>query len=489
MSTTSEAKDPVLEKQAFIGGEWVESESGERMEVVSPGDGSLVGTVPKCTAADVQVAAEAARESQKALASLSVYTRAKMMYEADRIARARVESDARILCRECGKTINEARMEMDPYTINHYIEAAEGWKRFRGTVNPYTQEDTLDKRIIISHEPIGVVGIVAPWNWPADIPNICASHALMAGCPIILKPASTTPFSIIGLAEVYEEAGFPAGSVSVVTGPGGVVGEELVANPGTDAIHFTGSTEVGVHLTRIAGVKRLCLELGGNGPLVVMDDANIDAAVEAAMLGCFYLAGQVCTASERILLHETIHDEYVEKLVARATALKVGDPLDESTEMGPLHNAQTIDQVQQHFDDARERGGDFLCGGTIDGHYCQPTVVDGVTSDFLMYREETFGPVAPVSTFSSLDEAIEMANETQYGLQGAAFTSSLRTAFLLGEGIQCGTVLINESNNSWDQLSPFGGRKQSGLGRELSSWMFDEITEVKQMNIDIGKVK
>lgn len=487
MSVVTQAE--VLEKKVLIAGEWVESESGERTEVFNPGDGSLVGTVPKCTVKDVQAAIEAAKEGQKALAKMSVYTRAQLMHKADKIAKERAESDAWTLSRECGKTINEAREEISPYGINHFIEAAEGFKRFRGLVNPYTQEDNLNKRIFISHEPIGVVGIIGPWNWPYDIPNIWAPHAVMAGCPIILKPAGTTPFSIIALAEILQEAGFPAGSVNVVTGPGSVVGEELVRNPGTDLIHMTGSTPTGVHITQVAGVKRLSLELGGNGPLVVMDDANIDAAVDAAVLGCFYLAGQVCTASERILLHEKIHDEYVEKLVARAKAIKMGHPQDESTEMGPLHNQQTIDQVQEHIDDARKRGGKFLCGGNIDGHYCEATVVDGVTNDFLMYREETFGPVAPISTFADIEQAIEMANETPYGLQGAAFTSSLRNAFLLGEGITCGTVLINESNNSWDQLAPFGGRKQSGLGRELSSWVLEEVTEIKQMNIDISKVK
>lgn len=482
-------REKVLDKKVLIGGKWVESESGERFDVFSPGDGSLVGSVPKCTKKDVQVAIDAAKEGHKAMARMSIYRRSELLYRADRIARARVESDAWILARECGKTIREAREEIDPYTINHYIEAAEGIKRFRGTVNPYTQEDNTNKRIFISHEPIGVVGIIGPYNWPMDIPNICATHALAAGCSVILKPASTTPFSAIGLAEIFEEAGFPPGAVNVITGPGSVVGEELVANPGTDAIHFTGETKTGVRLTQIAGVKRLCLELGGNGPLVVMDDANIDAAVDAAVLGCFYLAGQVCTASERILVHHAVHDEFVEKLVARALTIKVGDPLDETTDMGPLHSQQIVDQVQAHFDDARQRGGKFLCGGTIDGRYCEPTVVDGVTSNFLMAEAETFGPVAPIMTFSTIEEAIEIANETPYGLQGAAFTSSLRNAFLLGEGITCGTVLINESNNSWDQLAPFGGRKQSGLGRELSSWMFDEVTEIKQMNIDIAKVK
>jgi acyl-CoA reductase-like NAD-dependent aldehyde dehydrogenase len=480
------APSTTLEKKLFIGGEWVESESGDRFEVTSPGDGSVIGTVPKGTEKDVQNAIAAAIEGQKALAKLSVVRRAEMLHEASRIAKRRAEEDSITLCREVGKTIREARDEVAVYSNPHYIEAAEGLKRLRGLVHPSTQEDSNDKRILVTHEPIGVVGIISPWNWPNDIPNIAASHGLAAGNAVIFKPASTTPFSAIAVAEIYEEAGFPPGSVSVVTGPGGIVGEELVANPGTNAISFTGETTTGERLTRIAGIKRLLLELGGNGPLVVMDDANLDAAVEATITGCFYLAGQVCTASERILVHHRVHDEFVDKLVARTRTLKVGNPLLEDTDMGPLNNPQNAAKVQAHINDARARGGRFLLGGGMDGLYCEPTIVDGVTSDFLMARDETFGPVAPIMTFGSVDEAIEIANETPYGLQGAAFTSDLRTAFLLGEGIRCGTVLINESNNYWDQLAPFGGMKKSGLGRELSDWIFAELTETKQISIDIG---
>jgi len=481
--------DAVMDYKMFIGGEWVESVSGERFDVWSPGDGSLIGSVPKGVEADVHKAIEAAKKAQKEMAKLSIPARSKLLFKASEVAYRRLEHDARVLCRECGKTITEARDEIDHYSAPHFIEAAEGIKRYRGRINPSIQEDTLNKRILVIHQPMGVIGVISPWNWPHDIPNIAVTHALAAGNAVILKPASTTPYSALMLAEVYEEAGFPKGSVNVVTGPGGVVGEELVSDPGTNAIHFTGETATGEHLTRIAGIKRLMLELGGNGPLVVMDDANLDEAVEATITGCFYLAGQVCTASERILVHEAIHDEFVEKLVARAKQVKVGNPLDDDTDMGPLNNPGNIAKVQAHYDDARERGGTFLMGGNIEGMYSDVTVVDGVTSDFLMARDETFGPVAPIMTFKDIDECLRIANETPYGLQGAAFTSSLRTAFLLGEGIECGTVLINETNNCWDQLSPFGGVKKSGLGRELSDWCFDELTETKQLNIDISKVK
>jgi len=481
--------DPPMDMKMYIGGEWVESVSGERFDVYSPGDGSRIGSVPRGTAEDVQKAIEAAKKAHKAMASLSIPARAKLLYKASEISYGRLEHDARILCRECGKTITEARDEINNYSNPHFIEAAEGIKRYRGKINPSIQEDTLNKRILVMRQPMGVIGVISPWNWPHDIPNIAWTHALAAGNAVIVKPASTTPFSALMLAQVYEEAGFPPGAVNVVTGPGSTVGSELVSNPGTNAIHFTGETTTGEYLTRIAGIKRLMLELGGNGPLVVWEDANIEEAVEATIVGCFYLAGQVCTASERILVHEAVHDEFVEKLVARAKKVKVGNPLDEDTDMGPLNNPSNLEKVKSHYDDARERGGKFLMGGNIDGMYSDVTIVDGVTSDFLMARHETFGPVAPIMTFKDMDECLRIANETPYGLQGAAFTSDLRTAFLLGEGIECGTVLINETNNCWDQLSPFGGVKKSGLGRELSDWCFDELTEIKQLNIDISKVR
>ena len=449
--------DAPMDYKMFIGGEWVESESGERFDVYSPGDGSLIGSVPKGTVKDAQRAVEAAKKAQKQMAKLSIPARAKLMEKASAIATRRLEHDARVLCRECGKTITEALSELGDYCNPHYIEAGEGIKRYRGRINPSIQEDTLNKRILVMHQPMGVIGVISPWNWPADIPNIAITHALAAGNAVVIKPASTTPYSALMLAEIYEEAGFPKGSVNVVTGPGSTVGEEIVRNPGTNAIHFTGETVTGKRLTEVAGIKRLMLELGGNGPLVVMDDANLDEAVEATIVGCFYLAGQVCTASERILVHEAVHDEFVAKLVARAKKVKVGNPLDEDTDMGPLNNLSNVAKVQSHYDDAREHGGKFLMGGNIEGMYSDVTIVDGVTSDFLMARDETFGPVAPIMTFKDIDECLRIANETPYGLQGAAFTSSLRTAFLLGEGIECGTVLINETNNCWDQLSPFGG--------------------------------
>lgn len=335
---------------------------------------------------------------------------------------------------------------------------------------------------------MGVVAVISPWNWPSDIPNIGLSFGLAAGNSVILKPASYTPLSGIILAQIYEAAGFPKGAVSVVTGSGGEVGDVIVSSPDVNAIVFTGSTEVGEEITRKAGLKKLLLELGGNGPIVVMDDAHIDHAVEASAVGAYYIAGQCCTAAERLLVHESIHDEFVRKLVERTRKVKMGDLMREDTDMGPLNNEPSARTVDAHVNDARESGARILFGGHRNKLFHEPTVIDDVTPDMLVFREETFGPVAPITTFSSLDEAIELANATPYGLTAAAFTSSLRRAFLLAEGIKAGSVNINETTNYWEQQAPFGGAKKSGMGRELSKWIMDDLTDIKTITIDIEKV-
>jgi succinate-semialdehyde dehydrogenase/glutarate-semialdehyde dehydrogenase len=332
------------------------------------------------------------------------------------------------------------------------------------------------------------VAVISPWNWPSDIPNIGLAFGLAAGNSVVLKPASYTPLSGIILAEIYEAAGFPKGAVSVVTGSGSEIGDTLVSSPDVNAIVFTGSTEVGEGITRKAGLKKLLLELGGNGPIVVMDDAHIDHAVEASAVGAYYIAGQCCTAAERILVHESIHDEFVRKLVDRTRKVKMGDLMAEDTDMGPLNNEPSARTVDAHVNDARESGAKILIGGHRNKLFHEPTVIDEVTTDMLVFREETFGPVAPITTFSSLDEAIELANATPYGLTAAAFTSSLRRAFLLAEGIKAGSVNINETTNYWEQQAPFGGAKKSGMGRELSKWIMDDLTDIKTVTIDIEKV-
>ena len=431
------------------------------------------------------------------MARMPVGVRAQLLKRAGEIAESRKEEIVRTIVQECGKTIHEAREEVWFSNI-HYGDAAAEVQRHRGAVLPSTADQVATsagdlkggtaKRILVTKEPIGVVAVISPWNWPADIPNIGLSFGLAAGNAVILKPSSYTPVSGLLLAEIYEAAGFPRGAVNVITGLGSEAGDALIRSPDVGSIVFTGSVEVGEEITRKAGIKKLLLELGGNGPIVVMDDGNLEHAVEASAVGAYYLAGQCCTAAERILVHESIHDRFTEKLVERTRKVATGDPIKEETDMGPLNNEPSAKKVDQHVNDARARGAKILIGGNRNKLFHEPTVIDEVTPDMLVFQEETFGPVAPITSFSTMDEAIELANATPYGLTAAAFTSSLRRAFLLAEGIKAGTVNINETTNYWEQQAPFGGNKKSGLGRELSSWVMDDLSDTKTITFDIEKV-
>ncbi len=489
---------PLKSKKVLIDGEWCAAENDSTFEVFNPATEQLLGRASKCTREDVRRAIDAAKAASKKMAAMQVGMRAQLLKKAFEIAEARKEEIARTIAQECGKTIREAREEVWFSNI-HYGDAAAEAIRHHGEVIPSSAEQgamstggvegRTAKRILVVKEPVGVVGVISPWNWPADIPNIGLTFGLAAGNSVIWKPSSYTPFSAVILAEILEDAGFPKGAVSMITGAGAEVGDELVSSPDVNAIVFTGSVEVGEGITRKAGIKKLVLELGGNGPIVVMDDAHIDYAVEASVLGAYYLAGQCCTAAERILVHKSVHDEFIKKLVQRTRSVRTGDPMNEETDMGPLNNEPSARKVDNHVQDARERGAKILTGGNRHKLFHEPTVIDGVTPDMLVFREETFGPVAPITTFTTLDEAIELANATQYGLTAAAFTSNLRNAFLLAEGIKAGSVNINETTNYWEQQAPFGGTKKSGLGRELSTWIMDDLTDTKTITIDIEKVR
>lgn len=485
-------------KKILIDGGWRAASTGATFEVYNPATQAAIGTMPKCSREDVKAAIDAAKAASRRMAAMPVGMRAQLLKKAAEVAERRKDEMACTISQECGKTIREAREEVWFSNI-HYGDAAAECIRHRGEVVPSSAEQGAmsagniaggtAKRIFVVKEPVGVVGVISPWNWPADIPNIGLAFGLAAGNSVILKPSSYTPFSGVILAEILEEAGFPKGAVSMVTGPGNEVGDELVRSPDVNALVFTGSVEVGEELTRKAGVKKLVLELGGNGPIVVMNDAHIDHAVEASALGAYYLAGQCCTAAERILVHESIHDEFVRKLVERTKKVKTGDPMNEETDMGPLNNEPSARKVDEHVRNSAEKGAKILTGGHRRNLFHEPTVIDSVSPDMLVFQQETFGPVAPITTFSNLDEAIDLANATEYGLTAAAFTSSLRNAFLLAEGIKAGTVNVNETTNYWEQQAPFGGSKKSGLGRELSKWVMDDLTDTKTITIDIEKVR
>jgi len=334
--------------------------------------------------------------------------------------------------------------------------------------------------------PVGVVAAITPWNFPVDIAGIPIVYGLAVGCTAVWKPSEHAPLCANMFAEVIHDAGFSPGTLNVVHGRG-EVGSALVKHPDVASVVFTGSSRTGEQVARDAGLKNRVLELGGNGPQIVLVDADIDKAADAAIVGCFYLAGQCCTAAERILVHESVKDAFVEKLVERTRRLRVGDPLDEATDMGPLCTPEVLERTRAHVADAVEKGARVVYGGGSDGQFHEPTVLDGVTSEMRIAQEETFGPVAPIMTFRTLDEAIAIANETEYGLTAAVFTRSLHDAWRAAEELRHGTVHVNETTNYWDQLAPFGGAKKSGAGRELAGWIIDALTETKQITFDLGE--
>ncbi len=483
----------VLEKRALINGEWVESESGERFEVHYPGDGRVVGTAPICTRKDVQRAVEAARQGQQALAKLSLLKRIELLHKAVEIAGKSDAEAARILCMETGKPLQQSISEASPingYSWSNFHVATANVKSHRGLTLPNVTEDSNNKRIMHIFEPVGVVANISTFSYPSEMPNCTIPYALALGNSVIVKPSSGSPFSAILIAEALHEAGFPPGSINVLTGPGEVVGDELVSSPGVDAVNFFGQEKTGEAIAAKAALKKLLFAIVSNNALIVMDDANIEEAVNAAIGGCYGHNGQSPISTRRILVHKEVRKQFVDLFVERTKGLVFGDPLDPNTDVGPVNNAKVLEMTMGLVEDARQKGAQFLTGGNnTKGLYIEPTVIDGVTEDMTITQEVTMGPVTAVMTFGSVEEAVEMANSTRFGFQFGAFTSGLANAYYLAENIKAGSIYINEATSCWDEMAPFGGVKRSGVGRMLSDWIFNELSEVKMIMFDLGKVK
>jgi acyl-CoA reductase-like NAD-dependent aldehyde dehydrogenase len=485
--------EEILEKKALINGEWVESESGERFEVPYPGDGRVVGTVPKCTRKDVQQAVDAARQGQRALAKLSLLKRIELLHKAVEIAGKNDAAAARILCMESGKPLQQSISEASPlngYSWSNFHVATANVKSHRGLTLPNVTEDSNNKRIMHIFEPVGVVANISTFSYPSEMPNCTIPYALALGNSVVVKPSSGSPFSAILIAEALHEAGFPPGSINVLTGPGSEVGDELVSSPGVDAVNFFGQEKTGETIAGKAALKKLLFAIVSNNALVVMDDANIEEAVNAAVGGCYGHNGQSPISTRRILLHKDVHREFVDLFVEKTNGLVFGDPLDEKTDVGPVNNQNVLEMTMALIEDARGKGAKFLTGGNnTGGLYIQPTVIDGVTADMTITQEVTMGPVTAVMTFGNINEAVELANSTRFGFQFGAFTSGLANAYFLAENIKAGSIYINEATSCWDEMAPFGGVKRSGVGRMLSDWIFNELSEIKMILFDLSKVK
>jgi acyl-CoA reductase-like NAD-dependent aldehyde dehydrogenase len=396
----------------------------------------------------------------------------------------RIEELSELITLETGKPIRDSRSEMRRGTAEHFRRAAEDVLRNAGKVLPDSMEHSNTKRIVVVQEPVGVVVAISPWNFPVDIAAIPIVYGLALGCTVVWKPSEFAPLCAQAFTELLHDAGFPPGTVNLVHGRG-ETGAALVRHRDVGAVVFTGSVETGEAVARDAGLKSRVLELGGNGPQIVLRDADIEAAADAAVRGCFFLSGQCCTAAERVLVDASIKDEFVEALRRRTEQLRMGDPTLEETDMGPLRTPAVLARTQEHIRDALDRGASIVYGGGAHEQYHEPTIVDGVTSEMRIALEETFGPVAPIMTFSTVDEALAIATETDFGLTASVFTQSLDDAWYVAEELRHGTVHVNRSTNTWDQMAPFGGMKKSGTGRELSTWIIDALSETKQITFTL----
>jgi succinate-semialdehyde dehydrogenase/glutarate-semialdehyde dehydrogenase len=469
---------------ALIAGTWIHG-SGGTFDVRSPHKDAVVHTVSRCTPDDVAAAVRAAREAQPGWAATSMVERADILRRYCQVILDHAEEIAQMVTLETGKTIRETREELWEYTAPAYTRAAEEILRFKGQTLPSTQERTTNKRLVLSHRPIGVVAVIAPYNFPTDISSIAIAHALAAGDTVVWKPSEYAPRACAMVAALAEEAGVPPGVLNLVQGLGDV-GAALVESD-VDGIFFTGSTATGMKIAEKARLKKLLLELGGDGPQIVLADADVDAAVAGAVTGCFYLAGQVCTSAERILVHEDVYDEFLDKFKQATQQLVIGDPADENTDMGPLCNETTLKRVRAHVEEAVAGGAKVaLEHGPQEGLFYPATILTDVSLDADVMKHETFGPVIPVVKIASAQEAIDIANASGMGLVASLWTRDMATAWRVAEALPHGAVNINESSNYWDQLAPFGGAGMSGVGRELASSFFDVFMEPKLLVFDLG---
>ncbi|HEX4942823.1 MAG TPA: NAD-dependent succinate-semialdehyde dehydrogenase [Usitatibacteraceae bacterium] len=473
-------KDPGLFRdRCYIDGAWAQADSGRRFDVDNPGDGSVVGSVPDMGAAETRRAIEAAERALPAWRALPAKERSKIVRKWYDLIVANADDLALILTTEQGKPLAEAKGEI-VYGASFVEWFAEEAKRIYGDTIP---SPTNDRRLIVLKQPIGVCAAITPWNFPNAMITRKMAPGLAVGCTFVLKPAEQTPFSALALAELAERAGFPKGVINIVTGDAPAIGKELCANPVVKKVTFTGSTEVGRILMRQSAdtVKKMSLELGGNAPFIVFDDADLDAAADGAMASKYRNAGQTCVCANRIYVQDGVYDAFAAKLGERMKSLKVGRGTETGVNLGPLIDAQGLAKVEEHVADAVAKGAKVVVGGkrsALGGRFYEPTLLTGVTAEMKVAREETFGPVAPLFRFKDEAEALKLANATEFGLAAYFYSRDLGRAFRVAEGIESGMVGVNTGMIS-NEVAPFGGVKQSGLGREGSRYGVEDFLEIK----------
>jgi succinate-semialdehyde dehydrogenase/glutarate-semialdehyde dehydrogenase len=477
-------KDPsLLTSQAFINGDWVNADSGETLQVINPATGDTIARVAKCGTAETKRMIEAAALAQKSWALIPAKERAALLRRWYMLIMDNQEDLAHILTAEQGKPLAEARGEI-AYGANYIEWFGEESKRVYGDIIP---QPSNDKRIMVIKQPVGVVACITPWNFPNAMLTRKIAPAIAAGCAVVCKPANATPLSALALMVLAERAGFPPGLVNIVTGRTAEIGAEITGHPLVRKVTFTGSTPVGKQLMAecAATVKRTSMELGGNAPFIVFDDANIDAAVQGAIISKYRNAGQTCVCSNRILVHEAVADQFTRKFTAAVKALVVGNGVQDDVVVGPLIDEKAATSVCDFIQDALSKGAIAITGGgrsSLGSCFIEPTILTNVTRDMRVFSEEIFGPVAPIFTFESEEQAIEMANDTEFGLAAYFYSRDIGRVYRVAERLEYGIVGINEGIIS-NELAPFGGVKESGSGREGSKYGMDDYLDIKYMCI------
>ncbi|WP_198174874.1 NAD-dependent succinate-semialdehyde dehydrogenase [Spirosoma arboris] len=474
------AQNSLIRTQSYVNGTWVNAASGETFDVIDPATGAVIATVPDMGQADVREAIEVANAAWPAYRDLTAKERANLLRKWFSLILENKEELARLMTMECGKVLSESLGEVD-YGASFIEWFAEEAKRTYGDVIP---ANTKDKRLVVIKQSIGVVAAITPWNFPLAMITRKVGPALAAGSPVIVKPPSETPLTALAISHLAEKAGFPPGVYNTVTtSKNAEVGLELCENNKVRKLSFTGSTAIGKLLMSqcASNLKKISLELGGNAPFIVFDDADINAAVKGAMASKFRNNGQTCVCVNRLYVHDKVYDEFVSKLSDAVAALRVGNGLDTNSQMGPLINEKGLNKVKHHLDDALSKGAKVIVGGhEMEGLFFQPTVLTDITPDMIIAREEVFGPVAPVARFTDEQEVIRLANNTPYGLASYFYSKDISRCWRVAEALDYGMVGINEGMIS-TEVAPFGGVKESGVGREGSKYGMDYFMEIKYL--------
>ncbi|KIV72221.1 Succinate-semialdehyde dehydrogenase [NAD(P)+] [Pseudomonas sp. FeS53a] len=477
----------LLREQAYVNGQWIEADDDARFAVTNPANGELIAEVASLGRVETARAIDAAQAALPAWRARTAKERSTILRRWYELIMANQEDLARLLSWEQGKPLAESRGEI-AYGASFIEWFAEEAKRVYGDVIPH---DKPGRRLVVIKQAIGVVAAITPWNFPNAMITRKVGPALAAGCTVVLKPASETPLSALALAALGERAGIPAGVLNIVPGTRSrEIGAELTGNPLVQKLSFTGSTGIGKLLMAQCAetIKKVSLELGGNAPFIVFDDADLDAAVQGALGSKFRNTGQTCVCTNRLLVQRGVYDEFARRLVAAVNALKVAPADDDGAQQGPLINAKAVAKVEEHIADAVAKGARVLAGGkphALGGHFFEPTVLGEVTPEMLVARDETFGPLAPIFRFDTEEQAIAMANDTEFGLASYLYTRDLGRAWRVSEALEYGMVGVNEGLIS-TEVAPFGGIKQSGLGREGSRYGIDDYIEQKYMCLGIG---